>query len=110
MKTFSHSKATEYGSDKPRSVIVREGDHLRLRCAANGFPQPSVEWVREDEKTISNGAWEASSMPGHTLNITKVNRVHMGTYRCIADNGLPPVANQTFQVDVYCEYNREWLV
>lgn len=95
--------ASEYGSDKPRSVIVREGEHLRLRCAANGFPQPSVEWVREDEKTISNGAWEASSMPGHTLNITKVNRVHMGTYRCLADNGIPPVANQTFQVDVYCE-------
>lgn len=43
-------------------------------------------------------------MAGHTLNITKVNRVHMGTYRCIADNGIPPIANQTFQVDVYCEY------
>lgn len=42
-------------------------------------------------------------MPGHTLNITKVNRVHMGMYRCIADNGIPPVANQTFQLDVYCE-------
>lgn len=42
-------------------------------------------------------------MAGHTLNITKVNRVHMGMYRCIADNGIPPIANQTFQVDVYCE-------
>lgn len=97
-------EASEYGSDKPRSVVVREGDHLRLRCAANGYPPPNVEWVREDEKTISTGAWEATSMPGHTLNITKVNRVHMGTYRCIADNGIPPAANQTYQVDVYCEY------
>lgn len=102
-------EASEYGSDKPRSVVVREGDHLRLRCAANGFPPPNVEWVREDEKTISTGAWEATSMPGHTLNITKVNRVHMGTYRCIADNGIPPAANQTYQVDVYCEY-RTWII
>lgn len=95
--------ASEYGSDKPRSVITREGDNLRLRCPANGFPKPSVEWIREDEKTISYGAWEMSSLSGDTLNITKINRLHMGLWKCLADNGLG-VANQTFQIDVYCEF------
>lgn len=45
----------------------------------------------------------ASSIPGHTLNITKVNRVHMGAYQCIADNGIPPAANATYNVEVHCE-------
>lgn len=88
-----------------KSIVVREGDHLRLRCAATGTPRPNVEWIREDGKTISSGTWEANSMAGHTLNITRINRVHMGAYRCIADNGIPPVANQTFQLDVYCKFH-----
>ncbi|CAO1428660.1 unnamed protein product [Diamesa hyperborea] len=92
---------SEPGSEKMKSIVVREGDHLRLRCAATGTPRPNVEWIREDGKTISSGTWEANSMAGHTLNITRINRVHMGAYRCIADNGIPPVANQTFQLDVY---------
>lgn len=90
--------------NKPRTIVVREGEHLRLRCPANGFPPPNVEWLRDDGKTIAIGAWEATSMPGHTLNITKVNRVHMGVYVCVADNGIPFPVNQTFQLDVYCEF------
>lgn len=100
-------KASEFfGTDKtkPRTIVVREGEHLRLRCAAQGFPAPTVEWIRDDGKTIAIGAWEATSMPGHTLNITKVNRVHMGVYVCIVDNGIPFPVNQTFQLDVYCEF------
>lgn len=44
-----------------------------------------------------------SSWEGHTINITKINRVHMGEYRCIADNGIPPSANQTFYIEVHCK-------
>lgn len=91
--------------NKARTIVVREGEHLRLRCPVNGgFPQPNVEWMRVDGKTISVGAWEATSMPGHTLNITKINRAHMGAYICIADNGIAVPVNQTFQLDVYCEF------
>nr|XP_040223621.2 uncharacterized protein LOC120949998 isoform X1 [Anopheles coluzzii]XP_040223622.2 uncharacterized protein LOC120949998 isoform X1 [Anopheles coluzzii] len=84
-----------------RPIIVHEGTHLRLRCAATGTPRPHVEWRRADGKTISNGAWEATSMAGHTLNITKINRVHMGAYHCLADNGISPPANQTFNIEVH---------
>lgn len=45
----------------------------------------------------------ASSITGHTINITHVNRVHMGAYQCVADNGIPPIANATFYVEVHCE-------
>lgn len=40
------------------SIIINEGQHLRLRCAATGFPQPHIEWRREDNRTINVGAWQ----------------------------------------------------
>jgi hypothetical protein len=46
----------------------------------------------------------AVSVSGHTLNITRINRGHMGAYNCIADNGVPPSANQTFTLEVHCKY------
>jgi hypothetical protein len=45
-----------------------------------------------------------TSVSGHTLNITRISRSHMGIYNCIANNGVPPAANQTFNVEVHCKY------
>lgn len=42
-------------------------------------------------------------MAGHTLNITKINRVHMGAYQCVANNGIPPAASAIFNVEVHCK-------
>lgn len=81
----------------------------RLRCSATGFPRPTIEWIRDDDKTIPNGAWNENSMIGETLNFTKVNREHMGLYICIADNGIPPSKNQTFQIDIHCKYVLTYL-
>lgn len=43
-----------------------------------------------------------TSMSGHTLNITKINRDHMGAYQCVANNGIPPAASFTFNLEVHC--------
>ena len=45
----------------------------------------------------------ASYVPSPVLNITHINRAHMGTYVCEAFNGIPPNDTQEFRVDVYCE-------
>lgn len=63
-KFFFSLTASEFNTNKPRSIVVREGEHLRLRCAANGNPPPNVEWIRQDERAISFGAWELSSVSG----------------------------------------------
>ena len=44
-----------------------------------------------------------SNAVGSTLNITQINREHMGTYVCEANNGIPPSALQEFDVQVYCK-------
>lgn len=33
----------------------------------------------------------------------------MGEYRCIADNGIPPSANQTFSIEVHCKYEYNFI-
>ncbi|KAF4526436.1 hypothetical protein B566_EDAN015068 [Ephemera danica] len=91
--------ATNTLESKP--IVVHEGDNVRLRCAASGQPRPDVEWRSLDGSTIPLGAWKADSVNGHTLNITRINRMHMGRYQCIANNGVPPQANQTFVVEVH---------
>lgn len=82
---------------------MREEDNLRLQCAATGYPPPTIVWEREDGRAIDWGKWKDNSKVGHSVNITKINRIHMGTYLCIADNAIPPTAKFKFQVEVHCE-------
>jgi Immunoglobulin domain len=84
--------------------VVNEGDNLRLQCAAVGLPIPTIVWEREDGQPIDWGKWKDNSKIGRSVNITSINRIHMGTYVCIADNGIAPSAKYKFQVDVYCEF------
>lgn len=86
-----------------KKIIVREGDNLRLQCAATGFPTPTITWKMEGDKVIDSGKWKSNAVLGNSINITSINRVHMGTYICSADNSIPPVAEYKFQVEVNCE-------
>lgn len=88
---------------KNRPIIVHEEDNLRLQCAATGTPPPTIVWEREDGKAIDWGKWKDNSKVGQSINITKINRIHMGNYICIADNAIPPAKQYTFQVEVHCK-------
>ncbi len=44
-----------------------------------------------------------SNAIGSTLNITRINRKHMGQYQCEANNGIPPSAFQIFEIEVHCK-------
>ncbi|XP_018572198.1 uncharacterized protein LOC108911691 [Anoplophora glabripennis] len=83
-------------------IVVNEEDNVRLHCSATGKPTPQITWQRVDNKPIHRGgAWHDVQIPGNSLNITLVHRDYMGEYMCIADNGVPPQANQTFILEVY---------
>lgn len=43
-------------------------------------------------------------VPASTLNLTQVNRADMAVYMCTADNGVPPMANMTYVLEVHCKY------
>ncbi|KAF2901207.1 hypothetical protein ILUMI_04982, partial [Ignelater luminosus] len=89
-----------YGSSM-EAIILYEGENVRLRCAASGMPKPHIEWKRTDGQLIHSGTHKAISIPGESLYLARINRVHMGSYQCIADNGIPPQANHTFHLKVH---------
>ena len=40
---------------------------------------------------------------GEVLYITKVSRLHMANYLCIASNGVPPSISKRVELKVQCE-------
>ncbi|XP_043270161.1 neurotrimin-like isoform X2 [Venturia canescens] len=82
-------------------MVVREGSNVSLSCAATGSPTPNITWRREDnQKILLDNGLKVSSVEGPYLNITKVNRLHMGPYLCIASNGVPPSVSKRIKLIV----------
>ncbi|XP_047521304.1 lachesin-like isoform X2 [Pieris napi] len=71
-------------------MVVREGADVTMVCRASGYPEPYVMWRREDGQDFNYNGESVSVVDGETLTITKVSRLHMGAYLCIASNGVPP--------------------
>ncbi|XP_076754011.1 neurotrimin [Xylocopa sonorina] len=89
--------------DYPTStdMVVPEGSNVSLHCAATGSPKPSITWRREDGQFILLGnGMKNMSVDGANFNITKVNRLHMGSYLCIASNGVPPSVSKRIMLIV----------
>ncbi|KAF2884412.1 hypothetical protein ILUMI_21791 [Ignelater luminosus] len=82
-------------------VIVREGANETLTCRATGSPQPSVKWKRDDNSKITiNKTLTVSEWEGETLELTRISRLDMGAYLCIASNGVPPTVSKRIKVSV----------
>lgn len=43
---------------------------------------------------------------GEVLSITKVSRLHMAAYLCVASNGVPPSISKRVQLKVQCKRNK----
>ncbi|XP_023175222.2 uncharacterized protein LOC111602419 isoform X2 [Drosophila hydei] len=84
-----------------RNVIVEEGKTLNMSCSATGNPPPQVEWRRDDGRTINVNGIELSSISGQFLKFGNITRHQMAAYTCHANNGIAPVANATFLVEVH---------
>nr|XP_034186692.1 limbic system-associated membrane protein-like isoform X1 [Osmia lignaria] len=83
-------------------MVVREGSNVTLRCTATGSPEPNIVWKREDgQKIILENGTKVSSVGGTNFNISKVTRLHMGSYLCIASNGVPPTVSKRIMLIVH---------
>ncbi|XP_037512660.1 uncharacterized protein LOC119389458 [Rhipicephalus sanguineus] len=83
-----------------QQVLLMEGERLSLRCPATGQPPPTVTWRRDDSAAIPFGAWYLTSLEGDTFNVSRATRDHMGSYVCIASNGVPPPAMKKVILEV----------
>ncbi|XP_013794852.2 uncharacterized protein LOC106478823 [Limulus polyphemus] len=82
------------------TLIVQEGEHIRLQCSASGHPLPKLIWRRSDSKFIVLGNLRLAMVEGDRLNISRVTRYDMGSYLCIASNGVPPPDSRTTLLEV----------
>ncbi|XP_020280041.1 protein amalgam-like [Pseudomyrmex gracilis] len=90
--------------DYPTStdMVVREGSNVSMRCEATGFPKPTIMWKREDgEQIVLGNNQKENNVRGPVLEITKVNRLQMGAYLCIASNGVPPTVSKRMRLVVH---------
>ncbi|XP_066259231.1 neurotrimin-like [Euwallacea similis] len=90
--------------DYPTStdMVVSEGSNVSLQCAATGSPQPLITWRREGGELLSTGQdFDAPFLEGPVFNISKVNRLQMGPYLCIASNGVPPSVSKRIMLIVH---------
>ncbi|EFN88308.1 Neurotrimin [Harpegnathos saltator] len=83
-------------------MVVAEGRNVTLRCAATGSPAPNITWRREDGQLIHLGSGEkVATVEGSSFSLTKVDRLHMGSYLCIASNGVPPSVSKRIMLTVH---------
>ncbi|KAF9417115.1 hypothetical protein HW555_005734 [Spodoptera exigua] len=71
-------------------MVVREVTNVTMVCRATGYPEPYVMWRREDGQEFNCNGESVNVVDGENLTISKVSRLHMGAYLCIASNGVPP--------------------
>ncbi|XP_054277290.1 neurotrimin-like isoform X2 [Macrosteles quadrilineatus] len=82
-------------------VIVRENSNVTLTCHATGSPPPSIKWKRDDGSKINiNKTLIVSEWEGEILEISKISRLDMGAYLCIASNSVPPSVSKRIKVSV----------
>ncbi|XP_073993538.1 neurotrimin-like isoform X2 [Rhodnius prolixus] len=89
----------DYGTST--DMVVREGSNVSFKCAASGSPPPNITWRREGGEPIPLNDKEVLSIDGPEFNITRVNRLHMGAYLCIASNGVPPTVSKRIMLIVH---------
>ncbi|VVC45395.1 Immunoglobulin subtype,Immunoglobulin-like domain,Immunoglobulin-like fold,Immunoglobulin subtype [Cinara cedri] len=90
--------------DYPTSsdMVVHEGSNVTLQCAATGYPNPTITWRREDTKNIViSNALSVAVVDSPTLTFHRVIRQHMGSYLCIASNGVPPTVSKRITLIVH---------
>ncbi|XP_025201788.1 lachesin-like isoform X2 [Melanaphis sacchari] len=81
-------------------MMVREASNATLICKATGYPEPYVMWRREDGHDINYNGDTVNFIDGEVLHITRVSRLHMGAYLCIASNGVPPSISKRVTLNV----------
>ncbi|XP_050296725.1 lachesin-like isoform X2 [Anthonomus grandis grandis] len=83
-------------------MVVREGSNVSLQCAAVGSPEPSITWRRENgEMIVTDKDIEVPYFEGPVLNMSKINRLQMGPYLCIASNGVPPSVSKRILLRIH---------
>lgn len=51
----------------------------------------------------------ANTINGSSFSISRVDRLNMGAYLCIASNGIPPTVSKRVMLIVHCKYTKNFF-
>ncbi|XP_061437201.1 basal cell adhesion molecule-like [Lethenteron reissneri] len=85
--------------ESPRAAVM-EGDTVVLRCRADGFPPPEVDFYMSSPTRVDYGHATA----GDALTLPAVTRGHSGTYGCRVRSGNGVHGRLSGSVDLLVHY------
>ncbi|XP_025160650.1 lachesin isoform X2 [Harpegnathos saltator] len=80
-----------------QSLVVSEGQAVRLECYAAGYPDPKISWRRENNAILPTGG---SIYRGNILKISAIRKEDRGTYYCVAENNVGHGTRRNINVEV----------
>ena len=106
---WKHVKGSIFYIFFSADVDAKLGSTVTIKCNANGHPIPTIKWIREDKQLIktkdsnSGRIVKFDQTIGPDLVIPNIDTTDMGSYLCIADNGVPPIVSKRIYVYVQCK-------
>ncbi|KAM4737433.1 neural cell adhesion molecule L1.2 isoform 2-T2 [Anableps anableps] len=89
-------EAAPYWKQIPESLIYGPGEKVRLDCAAEGTPSPTISWTRNGEKISGNGTKHAVIAENTSLILNNVNFGDTAVYQCQASNKHGTILTNTY--------------
>ena len=87
----------------PQCLVA--GESYTLQCVSEGYPVPEISFTF-DGAPVPSADLEGYSMPFYdTLEITGVQPVHGGIYRCTGVNPISSASSTATRLD-YCSKSR----
>ncbi|XP_011252617.1 neogenin isoform X4 [Camponotus floridanus] len=86
---------------QPLQQIAVEGSDVTLECAANGYPKPTIQWLKDGAALNLSFVSRYRKVAASSLMITAVRESDHGSYQCRAENeidSLDAVAELIIQV------------
>ena len=80
----------------------REGESITFSSDANGIPEPTFSWFKDESAVTANNRIRLSA-DNKELSIKNVNRTDSGEYRCVATNSVRTVYSNAATLTVHCK-------
>ena len=92
-----------YYNSRPTVTWKRpSGEMITVRKGANKIKCKLVVVL----VVVTDSLFVAEEVSGAEIQLHKVTRSEMGSYMCIATNGVPPAVGKTVQLNVNCKYSK----
>ncbi|GCC29770.1 hypothetical protein chiPu_0008212 [Chiloscyllium punctatum] len=90
-----------FGAEMPSDVSVLVGENVKLVCAADGNPRPSIQWLKDGKPLTADDDERLRVSPdGSAFHINGTVTTDIGKYTCVATNSAGE-EDRIFNLNVY---------